>query len=145
MRKDHSHPPAGMWVYDPAGVFRDSGKKVPADVKKKTAEEAQKHIDSELKPTHIKAAGKNPQFNYIVDLYTKWHGPFFYFCAKYRVPSSGAEVTHFEAKFARLQYADKGRFNLAFRRHNGQWIEVEEAISLQKCLEHIEKDGHFIP
>ncbi len=145
MRKSHSHHPRGMWVYDPAGVFRNSGKKVPADIKINTSVEAQKLIDSKLKPAYIKAPGKNLKYNYIVDLYTKWHGPFFYFCAKYRVPRSGAELTHFESKFARLQYADKGQFNLAFQRHTGQWIEVEQAISLKKCLEYIEDDGFFIP
>jgi hypothetical protein len=99
-------------VYDPTVVFRDSGKKVPADIKINTGVEAQKLIDSKLKIAYIKAPGKDPKCNYNVDVYTKWNGPFFYFCAKYCVPHPGAEITHFESKF-----------------------EVEQAISLKKCLE----------
>jgi len=35
-------------------------------------------IDTALKPRYIQSPPEAPQFNYLVDLFTKWHGRYFY-------------------------------------------------------------------
>ena len=51
----------------------------------------------------------------------------------------------FESKFARLQYAGSGRFNLAYFRHTGEWREIAQLVSLEECLSWIEGGNVFVP
>jgi hypothetical protein len=60
--------------------------------------------EAELKPEHIKPPPKNAKWNHIVDLYTKWHRKYFYFCAEYACPGPSAMSPYFEMGFARLKY-----------------------------------------
>jgi hypothetical protein len=106
---------------------------------------AQELIDSALKPRHIQPPPKKAEFNYLVDLYSKWRGPFFYFCSRYCSPGPRALSPFFESKFARLQYAGDGRFNLAYFRHTGQWWEIAQLLSLKECLALIEEGNIFTP
>ena len=50
----------------------------------------------------------------------------------------------FESKLARLLYVGPDRFNLAFQRHTGQWIELYEGLSLQQSLETIRIFGERV-
>jgi hypothetical protein len=77
---------------------------------------------------------KKAQFNYLVGLHIKWHGPFFYFCSRYCSPGPKALSPSFESRFARLQYAGYRRFNLAYFRHTGRWCEIAQLLSLEECL-----------
>ncbi len=138
-------PPGGGWVYDPAGVFRRSKAPVPPDMKQEVQRRAQELIDSILKPRHLKPPPKKAEFNYLVDIYSQWRGPFFYFCSRYCSPRSRALSPSFESKFARLQYAGNQRFNLAYFRHTGQWWEVAQLLSLEECLSWIEEGNIFTP
>ncbi len=85
------------------------------------------------------------QFNYIVDLSTKWYHSFFYFCATYRCPSPNCISEFFEIKFARLEYAGGDRFHLAYMRYTDQWQEIFRDQTLEECLESIENDPMFMP
>ena len=138
-------PPGRTWVYDPARAFRQSQKPVPADIQHEVQRRAQELIDSTLKPRYIQPPPQKPRFNYLVDIYSQWRGPFFYFCSKYCSPGPHALSPSFESKFARLQYAGDERFNLAYFRHTGQWWEVAQLLSLEKCLARIEEGNIFIP
>jgi hypothetical protein len=138
-------PPERGWVYDPARAFRQSKAHVPTDIQREVQHRAQERIDSALKPRHIQPPPKKAEFNYLVDIYSKWRGPFFYFCSKYCSPAPHAVSPSFESKFARLQYAGDGRFNLAYCRHTGQWWEVAQLLSLEECLARIEGGGIFTP
>jgi len=51
----------------------------------------------------------------------------------------------FEDKFARLEYVGADLFNLAYKRHTGQWIEIHFDLSLEKCMSEIEEGVHFMP
>jgi hypothetical protein len=62
-----------------------------------------------------------------------------------RLPRPQRPLATFESKLARLLYVGPGRFNLAFQRHTGQWVEFYEGLPLQKCLEAIRDDPWFIP
>jgi hypothetical protein len=106
---------------------------------------AQELIDSTLKPRYIQPPPRKPQFNYLVDIYSKWRGPFFYFCSKYCSPGPHALSPSFESKFARLQYAGDAQFNLAYFRHTGQWWEVAQVLSLDECLSRVQEGTIFTP
>jgi len=67
-------------------VYSPPKPKVSGIVKVELEAKATELIDAVLKPEHIKSPPKNAKWNYIVDLYTKWHRNYFYFCAKYACP-----------------------------------------------------------
>ena len=135
-------PPSGRgWVYDPAGAFR-----VPTDLKQEVQRQAQKLIGSILKPRYIQPPPqKKTPFNYLVDIHSQWRGLFFYFCSTYCSPGPNALSPFFESKFARLQYVEKRRFNLAYFRHTGRWWEIAQLLSLEECLSWIESGHVFVP
>ncbi len=138
-------PPGRGWVYDPARAFRESKAQVPPEIKREVQRRAQEVIDSTLKPRHIEPPPKKGQFNYLADIHSRWRGPFFYFCTKYCSPGRKALSASFESKFARLQYAGSGRFNLAYFRHTGEWQEIAQLVSLEECLSWIAGGNMFVP
>jgi hypothetical protein len=141
-----SRRPSGwIWVYDPAGAFRRSKQPVPPDIQYKVQRRAQELIDTTLKPRYLQPPPQKAQFNYLVDISCQWRGPFFYFCSRYCSPGPRALSPFFESKFARLQYAGDGRFNLAYFRHTGQSWEIAQLLSLEECLTEIEAGGLFTP
>ena len=130
-----------MWVYSP---HMPKGARLPEAVKQEVTERAQALVD-EWKPKHIKKPPKQYRFNYIADLYTKWHRQFFYFCATYRSPHPDALSPTFEARFTRLEYVGDDRFNLAYMRHTGKWWEVYRGLTLSECLTAIRDEPLFWP
>jgi hypothetical protein len=97
-------------------------------------------------PETLKVEVERHDFNYIVDIYTKWYRNYFYFCAKYCCPSPNALSPSFEDKFARMEYiGGDGRFNLSFMRYTGQWIEIYTDLSLDESLAAITDDPWFHP
>ena len=128
------------WVYSPAKVSR-----VPESVKEQVAAKANEIIEGTLKPEYLKPPPEKPRFNYVVDIYSKWHGSFFYFCAKYACPGAHAISPHFEHKFARVRYLVNGRFNLAYMRHTGQWWEVYSDLFLDEAFAAVRDERLFQP
>lgn len=118
---------------------------MPADLQHEVERRAQALIDSSLKPRYIQPPPRKTELNYLVDLYARWRGPFFYFCSRYCSPGPRALSPFFESQFARLQYAGGERFNLAYFRHTGQWWEIAQLLSLEECLSEIEAGGLFTP
>jgi hypothetical protein len=130
------------WISSPSRPTRPRvTDNVKADVERKAAE----LVEKVLKPQHIKPPPEDVRFNYIVDIYTRWHGNYFYFCAKYHSPGPNAISPFFEVKFARLEYVGGSHFNLSFMRHTGQWVEVYTDCSLDECLSAIREDAFFQP
>jgi len=130
------------WVYSPPKPFAGQ---VPASLKAEVQRKANELIEATLKPRYVQPPPTNPQFNYIVDIYTKWYRHYFYFCAKYCVSGPNALAPDFEAKFARLEYTGKDRFDLSFMRYTEEWIEVYPDLSLEQCLKAIREDPMFQP
>jgi hypothetical protein len=122
-----------------------STSQVPEGVERDLEEKAEALVDTTLKPNHVKPPPKDAHFNYIVDIYTKWHRHYFYFCAKYDCPGPDATSPSFEAKFARLEYIGHDRFNLSFMRHTGQWVELYTDLSVDECLAAVKDDPWFQP
>jgi len=134
-----------MWVYCPP---KPPAPKVSASTKALVQQKANELVKKVLKPKHIQPppAPNEFQHNYIADIYTKWYHHYFYFCAKYNVPSPNALMPFFEAKFARLEYVKDNRFNMAFLRYTGnEWVEVYRDLSLEQCLRAVENDPYFEP
>lgn len=131
---------AKVWVYRPPKPPKPP---VPDAIKAEVTAKANELVAIVLKPRYVKPPPENPQFNYIVDLTTKWYRGYFHFSATYRSPGPDALSPSFEAKFARLEYAGSGRFRLAFMRHTGEWIELYTDLALDECLAAIRDDPFF--
>ena len=131
-----------QWVYSPK---KPAPPKVPEALKRKVETEANALIESVLRPQHVQPPPEDPQFNYIVDLSTKWYRSYFYFCSRYAVSGPNAIVPFFDAKFARLEYIGGDRFSLSAMRHNGQWMEIFPDLSLDECLAAVRDDPWFHP
>lgn len=131
------------WVYCPPKP------KVPDAVKVGVEKKAIELVDAVLKPEHVKPPLKNTKWNYIVDIYTKWHRNYFYFCAKYACPGPNALSPFFDTGFAGLEYVggvgQQSRFNISYMRHTGRWWEIQRGLSLEQCLAEIRKGGIFHP
>lgn len=130
------------WVYCPP---KKSKPKVPDTLKIDLKARADKLVESVLKPNHIKPPPEDVDFNYLVDIYTKWHQSYFYFCSKYCCPSPNAISPSFESKFARMEYAGNGLLNLSYMRHTGKWWEIYPELSVDECFESISNEPHFMP
>lgn len=135
--------PQRMWVYRPP---KPPKPEVPARTKTVVEAKAQELVEKVLKPQHVHPPPESAQFNYIVDIYTKWYRNYFYFCARYACPGPNALAPFFETKFARLEYVGgNNQFNLSFMRHTGEWIELHANLSLDECLAAIKTEPFFIP
>lgn len=130
------------WVYSPK---KQPAGKASDRLKQTVKEKADELVKTVLIPQHVKPPPEDDQFNYVVDIYTKWYRNYFYFCSTYHVPGPNAIAPSFEAKFARLEYVSGERFNLAYMRHTEQWQEIARGISLDEALEMISDGGLFQP
>lgn len=90
-------------------------------------------------------AARKYGFNYVVDIYTSWRGRYFYIVAKYCSPRTDAADEFFEVRNPRMEYVRNNRFNLAYMRHTGKWFVVYRELSMEACLEKIEKQELFWP
>jgi predicted RNA-binding protein YlxR (DUF448 family) len=122
-------------------------KKAPLSSSNKSAvmQQANVFIETYLKPNFIQPPPENKNFNYIVDIFSKWHGRYFYICAKYACPSPNAILPFFEIGFARLEYISANRYNLSYMRHNRQWEYVLFDLSLEECFNMIQSIPCFQP
>ena len=118
---------------------------VPENIKRDVSAQARALLESELKAKHIKPPPKDANFNYVVDVFTKWHGRYFYFVSKYASPGPNALSPFFEAPFARIEYQCNARFNLAYMRHTGQWWQVYRNLTLDEVLNTIREEPLFQP
>jgi hypothetical protein len=130
------------WARNSRGPSKPKG---PDFVKASISIKAQQLIDDHLKPAHVKPPPKNPEFNYLTELFTRWYQSYFYFCATYASPGSHALSPTFEVRFARMGYEGDGKFNLAYMRHNGQWNVIHYGLSVDECLTAIRDEPHFLP
>jgi hypothetical protein len=121
--------------------------RIPEALKAVLTEKANVLIETKLKPwkLDLDKAFKEKGFNYVVDVYTTWWRSYFYFCSRYRCPGPNAINEYFEARFTRMKYVGDRLFNLAYMRHTGQWWEVYEGLTLEECLETIEREQIFWP
>jgi hypothetical protein len=134
--------PKRMWIYSPK---KPTPPQVPDDIKAEVEAKPNELVETYLKPTYIKPPPKDRRWNYIIDLFTKWHRSFFYFCSTYACPGPNALSPTFESRFARMEYVGDGKFNLAYMRHNDKWWEVKQGLTVDQSIEAIRDGGIFQP
>ena len=132
--------PGRQWTRAPSKTDKP---KVPDELKKEVQAKADCLVEKVLKLKYIKPPPKKPQWNYPIELWTKWHGCFFYFGSTWASPGPNQIAPSFENRFARLEYIGGRRFNLAYFRHTGEWWTIHKGLSLSKCLKLIGEDGPF--
>jgi hypothetical protein len=130
-----------MWIYSPP---KPPKPKVPEALKAEVTEKGNVLIEM-LKPQHIQKPRRGYKWNYIVDLYTKWYRSYFYFCSKWASPGPNAISPFFEMRFARMEYVGGRSFNLSFMRYTGEWIETEQRLTVDRCIEVIKEGGFYSP
>ena len=118
---------------------------MPDDLKAEVEVRASKLIEKVLRPQHVQPPPKEPRFNYIIDLWSKWHGSYFYFGATYACPGPYAMSPTFETKYVRMEYVGGRRFALAYMRHTEKWFTVYPRVTLNECLEVIKGQELFQP
>ncbi len=102
-----------MAKYTWAPARKNSGIKISDVLKNEVKVKTDSLIDNVLKPKHIKPPPEDNDFNYIVDIFSKWHRSYFYFCSRYNCPSPNAMAPSFNSNFARLENVGGDKFNLA--------------------------------
>ena len=122
-----------------------SASRVPDQIKEQVTARAHEIIETVFKPQYIKPPPKNARFNYIVDIFTKWHKNCLYFRARYACPGPNALSPFFEDSFTRLSYMANGRFNLAYMRHTGKWWQVFTDLSMEEAFAEIRNQPFFHP
>ena len=130
------------WVYSPPKPPKPS---VPETVKAEVEAKARELIDTVLKPQHVKPPSEGEQFNYVIDIGSKWYRSYFYFFSTYACPGPNAISPTFESKFARMEYVGGNKFNLSFMRHTGEGVELFTDFSVAECMKAIEDDPWFQP
>lgn len=129
-----------QWVRVPAKASA-----VPDSLRHEVSAKGEALVQSCLKPKFVLPPPEDLRYNYIVDLFTKWRGRYFYFMSKWASPGPDRIAPFFEVGFARLEYAGNQRFHLAYFRHTGKWWQVFDHLTLDEALEMIEKEGIFQP
>jgi len=119
--------------------------KISESLKSTVKSKADDFVESFLKPRFIKPPPKENQGNYAVDIFTKWHQRYFYFCSTWRSPAPDTLSVHFEVRFARLEYVEDDKFNLACTRYSGRWSEIFQDLTLDECIEEIKGDPLLQP
>jgi hypothetical protein len=128
-----------------AWVYRPTKPKVPDSVKSELTEKAERIIETILKPKYIKEKPKDYEYNYLVNIFSKWYSNYFYFCSRYNCPGPHAISPSFDAKFARMEYQLNGNFIISYMRHTDQWQEVRYDLSMEEALQNICDGPEFFP
>ena len=130
------------WMIRPAKKPTSS---VPDTLKAEVDAKASDLIANVLKPKHVRPPKEDERFNYITDIGTKWYRHYFYFFSTYVCPDPNALSPTFESKFARMEYIGDAKFALYFMRHNGEWVEIYDALSVDESMKAIQDDSWFVP
>jgi hypothetical protein len=90
---------------------------------------------------------ENPdkRYDYSVDIYTKWHRNYLYFCEKFNSEHPNRIKDEYEVKFVRLERTGKDKYNFSYFRHTGQWVLVAIDITLKDSLEMMQANPTFQP
>lgn len=132
-----------VWSFRPP---RSPKPEVPENVKIEVETKAKECVESFLKPKYIKSRPEDePLSIFTLDIYTKWYRNYFFFYEKYGSHGLNVIAAFLETKFARMEYAGDGLFNLSYMRHTGQWLEIYTGLSVDECLAAVKDDPHFLP
>lgn len=117
-------------------------KKTLTEKEKQVLEKLFEPLISEYKFTFIEAE-PDKKYNYVIDFYSKFYRGFFYLCAKYIAEYKNRIVDEFETKFARVEFVDENKYNLAYYWHTGQWWTSDKNATAEYCLKNIKDNPLF--
>jgi hypothetical protein len=118
--------------------------KIPKELKWVVQSKADLLVEK-FKTNLVRPPPTDHQFNYIVDIFTKWRGRSFYFCKKYCCPGPDNIHESFDVSYLRFEYAGERNFNLSFMRHTGKWAEVYTDVELDECFRLAETEEMLMP
>ena len=114
-----------------------------AEEKAAIAAKCDRFIAEILKPRFLPEI-RRTELNYPVDISGKWRGNKYSFFTRYRSGFSDNEGEEFDAVFTRLDHVEEQiaevRFNLMWRRHNGQYWRAHSSVTLDEALHLIETE-----
>lgn len=129
-----------VWGYAPDRRRKPT---VPDRLKQEVETKGNALVEKALKPRYITPPPVASDFNYPIDIWTKWHGSFFYFGSTWTSPGLNRITPTFEVRFARLEYVGNQQFNLAWFRHTEKWHTIFAELTLEECLKLIGDGGLF--
>lgn len=121
-----------------------SSKAKPSESDKKSIQDYFQPLVESFKKQYI-LKNPNREFNYPVDVYSKWFQNYFYLCEKFKSEHPNGLADEFEIKFVRLKYTGKNLFEFSYFRHTGQWHLVADNLTLDECKEMILSNPVFQP
>jgi hypothetical protein len=133
--------PQKTWML-PTPTQRTAKAPLPASTKTDVDARAVKLVEK-LESKYVKPPPKEPRFNYIIEVWTKWIGSTLYFGTTYACPGPNAISPSFEVKFARMEHLGGGRFALSYMRHTEKWFKLFPSLTADECLDAVENDCHF--
>ena len=98
--------------------------------------EIQEYFQPFIENFKINCIKKNPnkEFNYLIDIYSKWNKNYFYICEKYKSERKNRLKDEFEVNLVRLKFLEKNLFELSYLRHTGQWQTILPIpLTLKEC------------
>ncbi|HJQ57842.1 MAG TPA: hypothetical protein VJ890_13090 [Vineibacter sp.] len=123
-------------------------KALTAEDKSAIATICERFIAETLKPRFLPEV-RPTQFNYAVDLRSKWRGNKYSFITCYRSGFAENPGEEFDAPFTRLNHVEEHldgiRFNVMWHRHTGQWWRLHAEVPLDEALRLIETVPHLQP
>lgn len=126
-----------VWGYFPTKKSNVPTKAQKAAITAKFAPLVQR-LNDELPPL------EEPQVrNQCIRVFTKWWRNFFYVMQEYKCPPEGYTAPGFEIGVSRMEFHAENSFDIAYFRHTGQWWVIAEGLTLEECLESVEKDPWF--
>ncbi len=129
-----------VWGYAPDRQHKPT---IPDSLKQELRTKGNDLVERVLMPRYITAPPADTDFNYPIEIWTKWHGSFFYFGSTWASPGPNRTAPTFEVRFARLEYAGERKFNLAYFRHTEKWHTIFADLTVDECLKLIGDGGPF--
>ena len=131
------------WVFvgdTPAGRTQ----KPTESVKRKTDISMQPFIE-ELKEKHLQPIPEPHDRNHLINVYGKWNRNFYYIYQTYKSPPEGYIKDKFDEGLVRMRYVGDEKFDLAYFRHTGEWVELPSSskLTITEAIEAIKTDPWF--
>ena len=103
-------------------------------------------IETQLKPRYIEPPPEDQDWNYIIDIWARWHRSFFQSRLDLRQPRPERPVADLRiARSPGWSTSATASSSLAYMRHTGKWWEVYRGLTADECLERVRDEGLFRP
>ena len=105
-------------------------------------------IGDTLKPRFLPEVHPT-EFNYPIDIFGKWRGSKYSFTTRYRSGFPDNLGEEFDLAFTRLDHVEEHlaeiRFDVMWRRHNGQWWRLYSSVGLEEALQLMKTESLLQP